>query len=412
MASNFNFIESGVVFGIRNFQEVKKIHFKAKDFSLHGDAFTFVLDFFDDNNEAPPVSLVSSKFPDLDEDAIGTSFDYCLQEFSKEVLYLRAKEIIEDHASELHTDPSNAIAGIQAGLDDINFDLGSDVLVYDSGRTDRYDEYARRKSLRTSTKLKKVQGVITPFRTINRQGMGWMPGDVISLFAKTSVGKTWLTSMAAAIAVKYNHKTLYFSPEMTDDQMFLRFDVLLSNLHNYEFSHSALRRGEDINDEEYKEYLRKISKGNLLFFNSFTSDFITLETVVSEVRKHKPELLVIDGLDLLWESKKNTAVWEKMVNLFAGLKQLSVSSGMATFVSTQALLRSDDLYEMPRLTEAAYGAALIRNSDTALTMCLSADYPGKHRIKIQKSRHDEIGFDDMILDWEVNVGRIRETDGI
>ena len=84
-------------------------------------------------------------------------------------------------------------------------------------------------------------------------------------------------------------------------------------------------------------------------------------------------------------------------------------------VSTQANRDASDMYEPPSASSVAFGDALIRAADVALSMCRTVDQDGDpdervRRIQIQKIRDSELSIGDMYLKWEVNKGEIEELE--
>lgn len=404
--NNFSFIESAILFGIRSRSDFQKVRFQKRDFAIFGEVFSFVSDYIEEHNEAPPIALLVQKAKELDESSVGTNLDYALKEFEKQVLFRRAVGVIREQQGLLKEDPSSAISNILSGLNEVSLDMSDDVVVYDSGTLDRLEKYIKKKELR-STRLKML-GLPTPFKTINRTGVGWMPGDLISLFARTSVGKSWLSAKTAVVATRFGYRTLFVSPELSADATSIRLDVLLAKSEGYKLSHRALRRGDPIDEEQYAKFLQSSKKKKLLISSNISDTFVSLPGIVAQVRRHRPDFLVVDGLELI--SSDGTAVWERMVNLFYGMKNLAVSQNIPCFVSTQAKMNVSDLSLMPRMNDVAYGAALIRSSDIAMSMSLHNEREDRHIVQFQKFRDDKAPVRFVLLEWDVDSGDIKESD--
>lgn len=85
-------------------------------------------------------------------------------------------------------------------LTDIEVVFDEDVTTYDTGGLERLSEFKER------TKKRKLGdgliGVPTSFKTLNEMGIGWEGGDLIAMFARPTIGKTWMCVHAAATAVQ------------------------------------------------------------------------------------------------------------------------------------------------------------------------------------------------------------------
>lgn len=73
-------------------------------------------------------------------------------------------------------------------------------------------------------------GLDTGFASINEQTMGWQPGDLIILAARTSVGKTALALNSAVAAAKAGKHVAIFSLEMRQAQLEYRILSALSGV--------------------------------------------------------------------------------------------------------------------------------------------------------------------------------------
>ena len=101
-------------------------------------------------------------------------------------------------------------------------------------------------------------------------------------------------------------------------------------------------------------------------------------------------------------------MWEQSHSLFYGLKNLVMSHNIAMFVSTQANRDAADLYAPPRAEHVAFGDALLRASDVALSMCMVEDNDFQRIIQYQKYRDGELNIDNSMLAWDVDTGSIKE----
>lgn len=403
---SYNFIESGLVLSVGGRQDLLRVPFSPGDFSLHGQAFGYLQEHFDEFGKFPTADLLSQKFPDLDRTASDLSFDYCLAEFRKQVLVRRATSTIKAAGRVLKDDPVKAISDIISGLDDLSLDVSTeDVFLYDSGSVARLEEYRRRKEIRG--KLKMI-GIPTPIKSLNRAGVGWIEGDLISLFARPTVGKTWISLKIAATAMKRGYRVLFVSPEMTSSSIELRMDVILAQMHGYDFSHSALVKGDFIDESKYEEFLKGNNSRALLTCDHMDKGGITLSGIQGKARKHKPDILIVDGIQLVSGGKGRDSVWERMQELFYGLKSLATSQKLVCVASTQANRGASDIFSPPGPEHVAFGDALIQASDVAFSMCKVEADEKLRLVQLQKYRNAAAPFWQVTMDWDVDRGKIEE----
>ena len=188
-------------------------------------------------------------------------------------------------------------------------------------------------------------------------------------------------------------------------------DVIIANMKGYDFSHRALRNGDPIDKEKYKEFLQSLDEKNLLVCDHIEGEStISIGSIQALIRKHNPDFVVVDGIYLVSSGDGRKAMWEQNHSLFYGMKNICLATNKPIFVSTQATREAADIFTPPRVDQVAFGDALIRASDVALSMCLVENLPQLRDVQFQKFRDGVLGSDLATLKWDVNQGLITETD--
>jgi len=391
---NFEFIESGIIFGLQDRVAFRKFRYSSKDFAKHGDAFKFVADHFDNYGETPSPESLCENFPTLNSAAQTLNFDYVLTTFQNQVLFRHIVSTFQENKELLSDNPKQALSQISHGLNDISAVYDEDVLFYNHKAEDRFTDWQHRIQKRTLGDG--IMGIPTPFTTLNRAGVGWLPGELIALYARPSVGKSWMCVAAAVTAVMKGFKTLLITSEMPTAQMNLRTDVVLGHSMGYNFSHTALRNGNPINEDSYKEFLSGLES-------------ISLESIHSLIRKYVPDFVVIDGIYLITNAGKgNRAMWEQTHMLFYGLKNMCLSTNTPIFISTQATKDAADVYIPPKADQVAYGDAMLRAADVVMSMCMVENEDNRRYLYYQKYRDGLLPLGRSLMEWEVDRGQIGE----
>lgn len=407
LMASYEYIESAIIANLDTKANLRGFKFIENDFAKHGDAYRFIVGHFDDYGEFPSFNTMLENFPTLDKTAQGVNFDYAVKIFKEQILTRKVSTVVRSQRELVKTNPKQTISNIMVGLTDIEVDYDEDVQSYNTGNLTRLDEYRER------TEHRKIgdglMGVPTSFTTINATGVGWMPGELIAIFARPTIGKTWMCVHAAAVAIKRGFKTLLISTEMPVASISMRLDVILAQMMGYELSHTALRRGDPLDEKVYENFLNESSSGSLLVCDHIAGEVgISTAAIGSLIRKHRPEFVVIDGVYLVTTGDSSKAIWEQSHSLFYGLKNLATSMNIPIMVSTQATRDAGNLFTPPRADQVAFGDALIRAADVAMAMAAVEDENNKRKIQFQKYRDGELSSDLTIMDWNVDNGVIVE----
>ena len=406
---DYNFTESGIILGIKSHEDLRRLNHSSTQFSnINRPAWEFVLEYLDEHKDFPDNSLIIEKFPNLKPEASEVSLDYLFNEFKKQVVYRRSVEAIKSHQNSLKENPEVALSSLITSLSNIEVDSSSDINVYNSGDTYRLELYEWKESQRQSGSALDVLGVPTPIRSLNATGVGLLQGEMMSIFARPTGGKTWLCVKAAAIAAYAGINTLFISTEMPVSQIDLRLDVIFGRMKGYNFSHTGLRSGVGVDKEKYKEFLANNADRTLISCDSIEGSSITTAGIRGLVRKHKPGLLIIDGLHLVGTASKSNAVWEKMHSLFYDIKTCAVNNNVPIIVSTQANRKAANMYKPPSPDEVAFGDAMFQASDVVLSLSLLENTANKRVVSVHKQRDGESLGRNPILEWDVDKGLIKE----
>jgi len=408
----YNFIESGIIFGTRTVKDLEKHDFLPDDLVLHRDAYDFMVEYFDSYEKFPNAPILKEKFPDLEVSAQDIELDYALGVFRKHSLTRKTVEKIKEKQRDILRDPEQAVSALIGELTDLDVGKTSEVVWYDDGQHDRLMAYRKRQEERG--RKVGIVGIPTPLKTLNVSGIGMLPGDLYSVFARPEVGKTWYLIKTAAIAMSMGYKVLFISPEMPEDQISLRLDVVVGRMQKLNFSLTNLIAGNPINEKEYVDFLDNNAGRNILIADHMENGDINFPGIASLARRHQPDLLIIDGMELinLGRNERYSAQWEKLGILYGQAKKFSTAMKITTLVSHQANRNAADVFRPPQAGEVSGGDALIRWSDAALSMCLLEDEDKKRVVAFQKFRGKPYpDAESVIINFDGDRGIFAETDG-
>ena len=130
---------------------------------------------------------------------------------------------------------------------------------------------------------------------------GWYPGDLIVIAGRPSMGKTAYGVHCARAAVKNGYPTVFFSVEMTKEQLDLRFIAAETNI-----DYGKIRRGQI---ESYElDYIEKTARelGKMpLYIDDDKIDTDTLKTKVYKyIMENDIKFVVIDFLTQMTKTER------------------------------------------------------------------------------------------------------------
>ncbi len=181
-----------------------------------------------------------------------------------------------------------------------------------------------------------LDGLDTGYKLLNQCCMGYKPGDLIILGARTGHGKTaWSMNLAATVSVtaKNPEPVLYLNTEMSKQQIVLRWASLLSTVEQ-----QRIRYG-NISDKEFVH----ISHGyNQLYNSKFYSQAVpklTPEKCVSITRKYKVQkdvkLLIVDYVGRMEKLSDKMQEFQMLEMIMRTLKILAQTLNIAVVALVQ-----------------------------------------------------------------------------
>ena len=145
---SFEYIESAIVFGLDTKQTLNSFKHVEKDFAKHGDAYSFIIKYFDQYGEFPNTEVLCENFPTLDKTAQSVNFDYATNLFKDQVLQRQIVRTVQSQRDVVKENPKKALANMMIGLTDIEVIYDEDVQSYDTGNLDRLSEWKQRTKIR------------------------------------------------------------------------------------------------------------------------------------------------------------------------------------------------------------------------------------------------------------------------
>lgn len=206
-------------------------------------------------------------------------------------------------------------------------------------------------------KNKDDKGYYTGISSIDKFMGGLHRQELTTIGARPGVGKTML-GMQIALRVSTNGKKVMFtSLEMSVTQVCER--IIASNT---DIDSIRLRTG-NIKDDEWAEIIRVVS----LYENA---DFIldktsrTVQHIRAKVRKYKPEMVIIDYLQLLQSGTREQSREREVATMARDLKLMSLEFNIPVIMLSQ--LRRDAESRVPNMSDLRESGAIEQDSDNIL----------------------------------------------
>lgn len=395
-----------------------------EDFTSSKIEFDFLVDYRQRYNSWPNDEQMRAKFRER-WTPLGGSFQYWLDEFRKQTLSRRAELAITTVLPKFRTDPHSAIVELYDSLEHIK-GIGRALSTrgYSEAADERLAEYQHRQTF-FKADPDYVFGLKTGFAEVNKTNVGWMPGELIGLYARPTVGKSWVLCREAVIQWLQGYRVLVFSPEMPRERLSLRMDVIAAQAMGIRLSESMIGKGHPDVEANYTRFLERVKDytSSMRIVDTVGGQSLSFTNTMSAIQDFRPDMVFIDGLSLIESDsggRRGDDTWVEMKRMSYGYKNAAMKNNIPCFIVHQAVNsrrgarsnnstaqgRGDD-WNLPTLNDAAFGDSFVQACNTVITMAPDQNKPDIRWYAFRKSRDRNQEFAERLaFYWDVDCGRL------
>lgn len=382
----------------------------AEDWVSARPIFEWVMSYRERYKVLPELQLVASQFagwaPPPGE------YAYWHDAMRKATITRRVTATMLESIDRMRDNPEETLQTLLQSLSSIRLTSSTHAVSWDSSLQGRYERFRTRGEMFNSAP-DSVAGLRTSWKLINETRLGWLPGELIGLYARPTVGKSWLLGNEAVECWSNGGRVLFVSPEMPASQVNMRFDSLMAGkLGIKPWSHKQLMAGNPAMDASYIQLVEACSRSDRWWTvdSEERGEKLTLTDIANLIDRHQPDMCFIDGISLLGGFERR-AEWERMKDLSYGLKSIATVRSVPIMMTHQAArpehpsgsgrkskdapesdgaIGRGDSIEMPTLNKAAFGDAFVQACNTII---VAAPDPYRSDVRwysIRKIRDREI----------------------
>jgi len=208
----------------------------------------------------------------------------------------------------------------------------------------------------------------------------WMEkGWLVTLMARTSMGKSALAMNYAINMAKAWYNVLFFSLEMSTNEYLNRVFWSISWMNNARWKHGNV--DEEIKSKTLKEFEEISDKLTIEYKSSFTSD-----DIVRSIRSRpQTDIVILDYLGLLWDQErkgqtKTMMIWEQTKKF----KNVAVEEEVLFMQLSQVRRNINDI---PTLDDARDSWSIEQDSEVVMCVHRKERTSEEGILRILKNRH-------------------------
>jgi replicative DNA helicase len=331
----------------------------------HNDIWTFIRNYSENNGTVPPLNLVVEKFRDFQPvDGIGATKHH-LEELQAEYLNDSLKDILRSAASEVQGgEGTKALEQLITKTSELKKNTST---IRDIDATDLESAVQYYENVQKQKELGSL-GIKTGLAGFdNYLPAGIMPGQLGVFLAYPGIGKSWMALYFAVQAWKQGKSPLIISLEMSETEVRNRvFTIMGEGL----WSHRKLSDGQ-IDVEDLKRWHKKDLAGKPEFhiISNDSGGEVTPSVIRGKIDQYKPDLIIVDYLQLMSPNQKSDNETVRMKNLSRELKLMAIGEEMPIIAISSAT--PDDVNKLdtvPTLGQTAWSRQIAYDADWVLAL--------------------------------------------
>ncbi len=331
----------------------------------HTDIWTFIRNYSEANGTVPPTSLVIEKFRDfIPVDGIGAT-KYHLEELQAEFLNDSLKDVLRSTAAEVQAGQgTKALEDLIQKTSELKKNTA---VIRDIDATDLDSAVLYFENLAKQQALGSI-GIKTGLAGFdNYLPAGITPGQLGVFLAYPGIGKSWMALYFAVQAWKQGKSPLIISLEMSETEVRNRvFTIMGEGL----WSHRKMSNGQ-VEIEDLKRWHKKELAGKPEFhiISNDSGGEVTPSVIRGKIDQYKPDLVIVDYLQLMSPNQKSDNETVRMKNLSRELKLMAISEEMPIIAISSAT--PDDVNKLdtvPTLGQTAWSRQIAYDADWVLAL--------------------------------------------
>lgn len=300
-----------------DFTNVKLNNIDRSYFSDYSDEFEFIRKHYEKYNQVPDKHTFLNQFPDFDLIEVKETDRYLVDALTEDknthimaYCFNQVRDAINNGDISKATQIYNSISEkLVKGRTIEAVDIFHDTSRY-SMYMDKMNDYNK-------------HFITTGFKELDDILGGWDRNeDVITVAARTGVGKTWFSIKTATAAAQAGFRVGYYSGEMSESAVGYRSDTIMSHIANFDMLHGS--QGIEV---EYKKFLNTLNAGDQhlwVLTPEKIGGFATVNDLELFVDKYKLDILIIDQYSLMEDARHAKQTNEQIANISKDVKQLQV----------------------------------------------------------------------------------------
>jgi len=374
---------------------------------VYGDVLEFIIEYNKKYSKNPDIDTITTVFPTFPEiRSNGCDFDFLVDVAVQNGKGKTMKEIIDRVITLNHESPDKAIEYAMSEIQGIKSEVKVSASYFDGDQEDRIDRYMKRK--RRIEKGFRV-GLPTGIPQLDKDLIGFVPGDFVILAGPPSVGKSFLIEKMCSLSYLSGVRVLYISPEMSEEDVTLRIHSIIGRHYGVSFSNEQLMTG-GLSDESFDDYVKFLktlsSRNDWIIIDEIEGGAFTVSKLETLIKTYNPTVVAIDSIILMTASDGSPAIgWQSLIDVAYGLKMLATRSKIVILATAPTVADTFESTDPATISELGLSKNMSFAIDIGLSMS-KAHNPNSRFVSVFKKRKGHSAYEKQEIAFLPDIGII------
>lgn len=392
----------------KSLKVLKENGLQADHFLTASNKIQFINDHFQQYGVVPDHTTFLAVYRDFQVVDVTESNDYLAYKLKEAYLYKESVPVLKKVEELIREDSFKAVQFLKEQVDalikqnSLRVGRGYDIM---ANAQDRFTEF------KTRVDADGLLGITTGIALMDEILHGWLKEDLVVIFARTNVGKSWILLYFLTMAWAAGFKVLMYSGEMGKHIVGFRVDTLYQHFSNRGLMNGNTDLGGNANIgdrsmEDYQQYVTELS-GKEGFIVVTPKDFGGNKPTVDELKNlymyYDADLLGVDQITLMRDQRKGENKRIQYTNISEDLYLMSEELQKPVLAVTQAnrdSVKNKAEPDAPELHEIGESDGIAQNATRVISMSMVDNVL---KLAIKKNRYG-LNNKDVLMMWDINYG--------
>lgn len=239
-------------------------------------------------------------------------------------------------------------------------------------------------------KVGAINGIPSGIKSLDNMTCGWHENDLITLAARTSVGKTAFSIELALSALRAGKTVQFFSLEMVNESVMERMLANVSEVPVRVIIDKVMTRGQEDCVEVAKEFL---SNSKLYMEDAGDMTVSTIRAKARKLARKGLDMIVVDYCQIVRPEDARIPREQQVASITWGLKALAKELKIPVIMLSQVNRNADQTNQCPKLSDLADSDRVGRDADVVLMLWKKINDKGDDEtfIEVAKQRNGRLG---------------------